>query len=149
MAKFTADSMLGKLAKWLMIAGFDVAYIRENERQLIMDIARNEDRIVLTRDTRLSDEKIFFIESDILWEQLEQVLKIFGPPPENKAFSRCIECNCQLVHIEKKMAEGKTPPYVYKVHNDFSQCPSCGKIFWAGSHYRKMQKILRKYKERQ
>jgi len=142
MSRFIADSMLGKLAKWLKIAGHDVAYQKENDRAGILNIAEKENRIILTRDTHISHDDMLFIESEILWEQIEQVFRNFGVPLKERRFSRCIPCNAELIPVEKKDIRGKVPPYVYQAHDSFSLCPSCGRVYWEGSHYNRMIKIL-------
>jgi len=147
MIKFVADSTLGKLARWLKIAGFDVVYQKNSSPHSVLETAERDDRAILTRNTRISYKKMLFIESDFPWEQLEQVMKAYGAPPCDKAFTRCLECNRELAAISKKAVEGRVPPYVFEVHNDFSICPSCGKIFWAGSHYRRMRRILTRFRK--
>lgn len=148
MTAFIADSMLGKLAKWLKIAGNDVIYQKECNRAGILKTAEKENRIILTRDTHISHNNMLFIESEILWEQLEQVFRTIGTPVEERQFSRCIPCNMELVPIEKKDIQGRVPPYVFQAHDNFLLCPSCGRIYWEGSHYNMMMKILDKILKR-
>ena len=146
MERFIADSMLGKLAKWMMIAGFDVAYKKKCLKSSLLKMAREEERIILTRDTTIDETGSLLIDSDNLWDQFEQVLREFGSPPFDQAFSRCIRCNKLLVSIEKKDVAGKVPPFVYKAHDLFSMCPACERIYWAGSHYQQMKDILNKFR---
>ncbi len=136
--------MLGKLAKWLKIAGHDVIYQKESNRAGLLKIAQKENRIILTRDTHISYDNMLFVESEMLWEQVEQVFRNYRAPHEKRKFSRCILCNEELVIIEKKNVKGKVPPYVFKAHDNFLLCPSCGRIYWEGSHYKNMIKMLDK-----
>lgn len=140
--RFIADVMVGKLARYLRMAGYDVLYDNSYTDEEILKIAAEENRIVLSRDSLMFERKEFsssrisylFIEDIGLAEQLRQVrdvLKIQIRP----RFSRCVECNTKLVPVEKKDVKGKVPPYVFKTHKDFMFCPGCKKYYWKGTHY--------------
>lgn len=140
--RFIADVMVGKLARYLRMAGYDVLYDNSYTDEEILKIAAEENRIVLSRDSLMFERKEFsssrisylFIEDIGLAEQLRQVrdvLKIQIRP----RFSRCVECNTKLVPVEKKDVKGKVPPYVFKTHKDFMFCPGCKKHYWKGTHY--------------
>src|SRR5215471_2949230 len=93
---FIADVMVGKLARWLRVLGFDVAYSNTYEDDEIVRVAASENRIILTRDTGLAarklDSQCLFIESGDYKEQIRQVLSSFSLK-DFKVFSRCLECN--------------------------------------------------------
>jgi uncharacterized protein with PIN domain len=138
--RFLVDSMLGTLAKWLRILGYDTEYdARLNDNQLVR-LARGEGRILLTRDTGLLRRKGFrglFIESEILEEQLLQVLDAFGLPAHN-LFSRCAVCNTPLEEVPKHEAWGQVPPFVFQTQEKFSLCPECDRFYWRGTHWKRM-----------
>lgn len=144
MKKFIADSMLGKLARWLKILGLDVEYFKHRDVDRMLDLARREGRIILTRDQKISsdDVSIFFIQSEHLKEQIRQFFKKFRIPPDDKALSRCILCNTELRPVKPEQIKEKVPPYVFETHRDFAVCPDCERVYWAGSHYKRMKQRL-------
>jgi uncharacterized protein with PIN domain len=148
--RFFADSMLGKLALWMRIMGYDVAYEKAIEDSLLVKRALNERRIILTRDTLLIlrkgvRENSLFIESDHVREQLRQVLSVYGIGKE-KFLTRCLRCNIQLEDIPGDSVEARVPPYVFETKTNFSTCPGCGRIYWAGTHRDHMIKEVSKIK---
>ncbi|MBA7543032.1 hypothetical protein ES705_35358 [subsurface metagenome] len=134
--------MVGKLARYLRMAGYDVAYFNDAPDDMILKIAREEDRIVLTRDTLMLKRRDFkngalravFIKDDKLKEQLMQVrseLKIKLEPD----LSRCLVCNDLLTKAEKKSIADKVPPYVYRTQENYMYCSKCDRYYWRGTHY--------------
>lgn len=146
MRNFIADSMLGKLAKWMIAAGFDVVFKKNSTREFVVNTAREQGRVILTRDTAIRESEVILIESDNFREQMEQVFEKTGLPSSEKAFTRCLDCNIILIPAEKAEVEGRVPPYVFQVHQEFLICPQCQKIFWKGSHYDRMKDILEKFR---
>jgi len=142
--KFIADSMLGKLARWLRIMGYDTSYSSFiSDRELIKK-GREEKRIILTRDTNLIKCKLvkdyLFIKSENLEEQVRQVTRVAPKPP--LSFSRCLLCNQEIKEIKKEKIKNKVPPYVYKTQSKFAWCPQCGRIYWEGTHVERAKKRL-------
>ena len=136
--KFLVDFMLGRLAKWLRIWGYDTEYYRQNDRSGILLKSLQEKRMILTRDHTLSEKrawKLRLIESDFLDEQIEQVVREFELKLEkDKLFSRCSLCNVPIKQIEKEKVKDKIPPYIYSSQTEFSYCKLCGRIYWPGTH---------------
>jgi hypothetical protein len=138
--KFIADCMLGKLAKWLRLIGIDTVYLHDAEDDELIRRALREDRILLTRDGTLAGRRMLrgrslFIESEETGKQLRQVIEHFGIGVEAGAlFTRCIVCNEPIEDLPKASAKGSVPPYVYRTQERFGRCPSCGKIYWRGTH---------------
>ena len=136
--KFIADVMVGKLARWLRILGFDVLYSNVFEDEEILRIAEEEQRIILTRDSHLAARRrvraqCVLVESGEHKEQVRQVLRTFGLT-EFRVFSRCLECNAPLDPIDKEAVFERVPPYVYLTQERFATCPSCKRIYWHGTH---------------
>ncbi|MFC2160646.1 Mut7-C RNAse domain-containing protein [Acidobacteriota bacterium] len=146
--KFAADCMLGKLAKWLKILGFDTAYFSKIEDDDLLVFAQNESRILLTRDNGLIERSkktpALFIVSEKWTEQIQQVLKEFNLYGNIKSNSRCIECNTVLIHLTKERAKNLVSPFIYKNADIFSLCPECGRAFWRGTHQKDMEEKIRK-----
>lgn len=146
--RFIADAMLGKLARWMRTIGYDVEYERDMDDSVLVQRAIEQNRIILTRDTLLIKRRdvagrYFFIESNEIGEQLRQVLERFKPD-KGRFLMRCLRCNVELNDIEKAEVRDKVPPYVYFSQNDFSVCPMCGRIYWAGTHRERMIEDLEK-----
>ena len=144
--------MLGKLAKWLKILGFDSAFFSRIEDDDLLDFAQKEKRILLTRDTGLIERsrgiKTLFIESEVWPEQVQQVLDAFKLREKARPYTRCIECNTALKELPKERARNLVTPFVYERAEEFALCPQCGRVFWKGTHLEdmdgKVDKILRK-----
>lgn len=141
---FLVDSTLGKLAKWLRILGFDTLYRRHWSAHLISVHLTASERIFLTRNIRLFERwkgkyRIVFVSSDILKEQLEEVIKNLQLALDSNAlFTRCLDCNSLLIPISQQEVENKVPDYILISQDRFKHCPSCKKIFWPGSHPKRM-----------
>ena len=146
--KFIVDSMLGRLARWLRLFGYDAEYFRSGtDSELIYESIKGR-RIILTRDRRISSKKplkVLYIKSENLTEQLRQAadeLKISFDRKKN--FTRCIDCNAELVGIEKGKVKDRVPDFIYESQKDFSYCPGCKKIYWKGSHLKLAEKVIEK-----
>jgi uncharacterized protein len=135
--KFVADVMVGKLARWLRILGFDVLYNNRFEDDEILRTAEDQDRVILTRDAELHKRggaRSLFIEADDYEEQVQQVLSAFQLKDAVSLFTRCAECNALLVETDREAVFLKAPPYVYLTQKDFAICPACDRVYWRGSH---------------
>jgi len=145
--KFIADVMLGRLAKWLRIIGYDTLYFRKIEDSQLIRTAVREGRILLTRDVELYHRGGFqglFIESDDLEAQLLQVMKEAKLRPRIRSNVRCPLCNETLEVVPRDQIRGAVPAYVYSTQREFTRCPRCGKIFWRGTHWQRIEGRLRK-----
>jgi uncharacterized protein with PIN domain len=142
--KLLADAMLGRLAKWLRILGYDTAYIVDTDDFAVMRLARGENRLVLTRDRDLAGRRgirALLIDSDVLEEQLQQVWADVGSPPD-PSVSRCPVCNEPLVEAEPEVIKARVPPYVQRTQRHFSVCVACHRIYWKGTHWQRMQTLI-------
>lgn len=144
--KFLADAMLGKLAKWLRILGYDTLYYRGTEALRLLDIAKKDDRILLTRNTRIPATagglEVVVIADDHWASQVRQVVKHFHLPKPRLAFTRCVNCNAVLQPLSRAQAQDRVPEHVFHVHNVFSVCPECQRVYWQGSHQQRMQATI-------
>ena len=151
--RFIADSMLGRLARWLRLLGFDTYYSPHIEDSLLIEIAREEKRVLLTRDTRLVKrrgvEEFLLLEENDTFAQLKKVIEVFDLLPEDRGdpcpvcFIRCSLCNSLLDDIPKEDAKDNVPEYVYRTSENFRKCPACGKFYWKGTHHELLLKKLK------
>jgi len=141
--KFAVDCMLGKLAKWLKILGFDTVFFNKIEDESLMAAAEKEDRILITRDTgliqRARAQDTLFIESENWKEQVREVLDRFDLWDRIRPNSRCIECNRILKALPREKAKNLVTDFVYKTAGSFALCPGCGRVFWRGTHLKDME----------
>lgn len=144
--RFLADAMLGRLARWLRILGYDAEYSAGEDDDLVRQ-ARGEGRVLLTRDTRLLRRQPLplhlFIQSDHLMEQLRQVIAALRLDPATPPSRRCIRCNAVLEQRSKDEVLGRVPEFVWSRHSAFWGCPRCGRIYWAGTHRQRMEEAIR------
>jgi len=136
--RFLADTNLGKLARYLRMAGFDTAYIQVESDQEIINQMLGEQRALLSRDRKLLMHKVieygYLPRSDDPAEQLQEVFRRFNLADKTHPFSRCPKCNGLLQSVPKEDIIDQLEPLTKKHFNNFSQCVECGQIYWAGSH---------------
>jgi uncharacterized protein len=150
---FVADCMLGRLAKWLKILGFDVLYFSKAEDKDLIEIARRDGRILLTRDTGLIEKTAkrpnrLFVRSDDWEGQVVQVLDELELWGEVRPNTRCLECNLPLKALSGDRARNLVTPYVHEHASSFAVCPGCNRVFWQGSHYGDMENKVAKLLDR-
>lgn len=144
--KFIATKELGRLAKWMRILGFDTEYFKEENYSKLKIIALRDQRIILTRNTRLTRPKgikLVQIKHDLLNEQLLDVSKELDLKTEKELmFSRCTICNVELERVEKEAIKDKVPEYVFNTQSKFIQCPVCQRIYWSGTHWGNVEALI-------
>src|SRR5574337_949574 len=141
--RFVADAMLGRLAKWLRLLGYDTLYWRGDDAKLVR-LVLAENRLLLTRDIRLlprlPPHLTLFINSDHYNEQLDQVITRFGVPPHIGCL--CMRCNLPLEPVEKAGLQSEISPFVWRTQERFARCPGCLRIYWEGTHYARMKETI-------
>ena len=139
--KFIADAMLGRLAKRMRLLGFDVLYDPAMEDNEILRLALEQGRFILTRDTDLASRPLaarhLLIRSDHGDEQLDQVLDAF-PLPAAGPLTRCSFCNDPLVPLDRTDARDRVPGHVLATMKVFFECRRCGRVYWSGSHMKRL-----------
>ncbi|MCS7207213.1 MAG: Mut7-C RNAse domain-containing protein [Dehalococcoidia bacterium] len=144
-----ADVNVGRLAKWLRALGYDVLNAPHIHDQDLLALAHAQGRILLTRDRHLPQAppvrrglvRVLLVHSEHLDQQVQEVLTWpgLGPP---RPFTRCIRCNTPLVAASPAEVHTHAPPYVQRTQREFRRCPSCGRLYWRGSHWRQMEHRL-------
>lgn len=153
--RFMADAMLGRLARWLRILGYDTAYEKAITDEMLIDRALRENRWLLTRDRRLAQRKLLrgrhtLIASDDVEGQLHQLhrdLTIDLDVNHQRGY-RCADCNVVLMPISHDDAALLVPPFVAREYREFLQCPHCRRAFWPGTHWHDLDRRLTAIKER-
>jgi len=153
--RFIADNMLGRLARWLRILGYDVLQVEPGPDKHLIALAKAEDRVLLTRDKTVAETKhaeVLYILNDNLDGQLRQVaekysLKLNSELEERSDGSlknRCGLCNGVLMSLPPEEARPQVPEGVARGIEQFWQCEGCKKIYWEGSHWRQISERLNK-----
>ena len=146
--RFLVDAMLGSLARWLRILGFDAAYDPALDDPELVELALTEGRILLTRDRRLVMRKrarrYVLIERDGVETQLGQVLGELGIEVDPRGvWGRCLRCNEALETADTAWARARVPPFVARTQSRFRRCPGCERIYWRATHVEAMTDRLR------
>jgi uncharacterized protein with PIN domain len=145
--KLIADAMLGALARWLRALDLDVAYDPSLDDPELVARAVAEDRVILTRDRRLTERRLarnhLLIRSEVVAEQIRQVLEDLQIQPDlERLLGRCLRCNVPLKEIDPEAAGARVPPWVARTQREFRACPNCGRVYWKGTHVPRMLKRL-------
>lgn len=145
--RFMLDVHLGKLAKYLRLLGFDTVYDRDAvDDAAIINQALKEKRIILTRDIGLlKNKKVthgYWLRATNPKLQVKEILLRFNLINDMKPFTRCLECNGELVRLRKPSSAKKIPARIKATHQQFNECRDCKRIYWEGSHYAKMVKFV-------
>jgi len=128
--------MLGSLARWLRLAGFDCEYSGADDRTLARR-AEAEGRWLVTRDRGLAavGPRTLLVRAESLDDQLVEVLRRLElEPPGDLESARCAACNGELATADRAEVVDRVPPYVAATATRFRVCRSCGRIYWPGSH---------------
>ena len=144
--KFILTRELGRLAKWLRILGYDSRFYRQDNQSRLIIEALRENRIILTRNSRISrfpGPPLVLIKDDLLQQQLKQLFGELRLRPEAKQmFTRCTICNSELEAVAKSKIRARVPEYVYQSQEAFMRCLQCNRIYWQGTHWGNVKKYL-------
>jgi uncharacterized protein with PIN domain len=150
--RFVLDNHLGRLTAYLRMLGFDCLYRNDFDDDQLAEIAEQEKRILLSRDRRLLMRKSvadgYCLRSLDSLEQLTEVVKRFDLARRVTPFHRCLRCNHLLEPVRKEDVLDRLEPLTKKYFEEFHICPSCGQIYWKGSHYERMEKLVEEIENR-
>jgi uncharacterized protein with PIN domain len=146
--RFLLDSHLGKLTAHLRMLGFDCQYRNDYEDAELVELAEKQNRILLTRDRRLLMRKVVrygycprSLEPD---QQLVEVVRRFDLRDKLQPFHRCLRCNAPLESVSKEAVLERLEPLTKKYFDEFAICRDCDQVYWKGSHYERMQRLIRR-----
>jgi hypothetical protein len=130
------------------LLGFDVAYDRQAQDRQLLSVMEREDRALLTRDRRLLMHAIvrhgYCPRSQNADDQTIEVIRRFALFDSITPFTRCVRCNAPLQRVVKADVVEKLEPLTKIYYKEFHRCSGCGQIYWAGSHFSKLQGRLEK-----
>jgi uncharacterized protein with PIN domain len=144
--RFFADAMLGRLARWLRIAGYDTRYEPQVEDADLVRIALEEGRVILTRDRALprewSVQDVLVLDAEEPLQQLRDVGAHFPLDWRARAFTRCSRCNAPIAPAAPHESGPGVPNGVLAQRHALARCLGCGRLYWEGSHTERMRRAL-------
>ena len=144
--RFLCDAMLGRLARWLRVLGYDTHYERDIADARALGLCQRQGRILLTRDRGLAQRargiERLLVESEHLDEQLAAVVGALGLDLSRPRLTRCLLCNRRTRRVKPEAVAELVPPYVRSRTKEFTRCPVCGRVFWPGSHRARIEARL-------
>lgn len=151
--RFIADGMLGKLTRWLRILGYDVEFKPYEKDETLLDLAKKTGRILLTSDIELyrravrKGVNVFLVNGKSEVENLAKISEKLGLNLDVEE-TRCPKCNFRLRMASPEEVKDKVPETTLKTYREFWVCtnPKCGKVYWQGSHWKKIGKTLKEAK---
>jgi uncharacterized protein with PIN domain len=143
---FVLDSHLGRLAAYLRMLGFDTLYRNDYSDSELAQISASQGRVLLSCDKRLlMRRKVtygYFVRARLPHEQLLEIARRYDLSERQQPFSRCIHCNGRIESVAKGEIVDRLMPRTREHYEEFRRCRDCGKIYWKGSHYRRMQELI-------
>jgi uncharacterized protein len=144
--RFILDNHLGRLAAYLRMLGFDCLYENDYEDDTLAELTQKEGRILLSRDRRLLMRKAisvgYCLRSLEPLEQLPEVIERFDLAKRIAPFHRCLRCNHPLEPVAKEDVLERLEPLTRLYFDEFQICPACKQIYWKGSHYDRMARLI-------
>jgi uncharacterized protein with PIN domain/sulfur carrier protein ThiS len=141
--KFVLDVHLGTLTRYMRMLGFNTKYENSFSDDEVIKLSLNEKRTIITRDLGiLKHKKVargYFVRNTNPKKQIEEIINRFDLKSEIKEFTRCIDCNSLLRKVDKKKIIDRLPVKVKNICSQYCICKKCDKIYWQGSHYKKMK----------
>jgi uncharacterized protein with PIN domain len=145
---FFCDAGLGGLARWLRAAGHDAKWEAGINDDVLLQKARKTSATILTTDSMLMERRV--IRDRIIpayWlpptltipEQLRLVFREFGLTVRDR---RCMTCGGELRRGDKEALRDRIPPKTYLWRDEYFLCNRCGKLFWHGTHWERIQREL-------
>ncbi|MGD2063877.1 MAG: Mut7-C RNAse domain-containing protein [Nitrospirota bacterium] len=146
-SRFALDVHLGRLARYLRLLGFDAAYHRDCDDDELVAIARSEGRILLSRDgplvARRDVSHAYLVASQVPGEQAVEVVRRCDLAGQVRPFSRCLVCNGEVATVAVAEVVEPLPEWVRATHREVRRCTGCGRVYWRGGHWQRMQRLVK------
>jgi uncharacterized protein with PIN domain len=144
--RFVLDGHLGRLAAYLRMLGFDTLYRNDYADEELARVSSAEHRVLLTRDPGLLKRSIvthgYWVRESGPKQQLIGVMRRFDLSGAVAPFARCLRCNGLLQSVHKEEIAERLLPSTREYHDEFRICRECKRIYWKGSHYARMQRLI-------
>ena len=144
--RFVLDVHLGRLARSLRMLGFDARWSNDAGDAELAGLAAAEHRVLLTRDAGLLKRRSvthgYRVRETDPRRQLVEVVHRLDLLRSIVPFRRCLCCNALLEVVRKEDVADALPPRVRERHAAFRRCPACRRVYWAGSHHRRMEALV-------
>ena len=153
---FFVDAMLGNIARKLRLLGYDSQYFSDIDDKKLIDSAKKEKRIIISKDEELIKKaqklgmRSIYITKE---EEVEEFLEIINSVNLKKIqingnIARCPKCNSLTESVDKEMIKERIPQGVLKLNDKFWICKYCNQIYWEGTHIKNLQEFVGKVNER-
>jgi uncharacterized protein len=144
--RFVLDTHLGQLASYLRMLGFDTLYRNDYLDEELARISSQEPRILLTRDRGLLKRSIVtygrYVRATDPRLQVVEIVRRYELAGRMMPLRRCLACNGLLRPTRKEDVLDRLAPKTCQYFHEFSQCESCGQVYWKGSHYDRMRRFI-------
>jgi uncharacterized protein with PIN domain len=148
---FVADVHLRRLARFLRLLGFNTLHSNDFDDAELVEISTSEGRILLTRDRQLLKHGRvahgYWVRSTDPVEQAREVVRRFDLADSVQPFSRCPACNGNLGAVEKEAVAAEIPPKTARWLDEYVQCDACGKLYWHGTHFQRLEGLIERILE--
>ncbi|MFP3215357.1 MAG: Mut7-C RNAse domain-containing protein [Candidatus Micrarchaeota archaeon] len=142
--RIVADNMLVKLARWLRLGGISVENAPYTVDNKIISFVKRKKALLLTSDKQLARRSrrrgfdVLLINDTSLDKQLAYVIRALNLKPKLPSMI-CPVCNGKLKKVSKSSVKDLVPKKVYALHKNFYKCSKCGKIYWRGTHWKRIK----------
>lgn len=149
--RFVCDSTVGRLARLLRMAGFDTAFVKEDNPARVLALSKEEDRVIVTRNSKYSEmrmaSELYLLEIDDPFAQFRKLVVDLHPGLDERLFlTRCLQCNEPLERIDKKTIRTRLYEFVARTQDQILICRHCDKLYWHATHAQAMINRLRDIK---
>jgi uncharacterized protein len=150
--RLLCDENLRGPARWLRAAGYDTAIAASGQSDAeLLARCRAEDRVLVSRDGRLvagvdPQVRAVLLTSDDADDQALELARALGLDWGRAPFTRCLVDNAPLQPAEN-LDLVDVPPESRALPGPFRKCPDCGRVYWPGSHVRRMRRQLQHWRE--
>lgn len=142
---FVLDGHLGRLARYLRMAGFDTLWDAAARDEELARTSSRSHRVLVTRDLGLLKRREvrhgYWVRATDPARQLVELVRRFDLSRLAAPFQRCLRCNAPLAAVAKDAIAARLPPRVRARHESFKRCPSCDRLYWAGTHQQRMARL--------